>query len=141
MPELTVTMVPARRASRCGVKASMTRMVPSRFVATVVSAAAACAGSRRSSVSSTPDIVTTTSRSGCARRTSSRARRMESGSVTSMRTVSMPSWGWGLRPPAMTVLPASANRCASPRPMPEVPPAMKTVRLVISTLTSLWLWC
>lgn len=27
------------------------------------------------------------------------------------------------------------------RAMPEVPPAMKTVRLVISTMTSLWLWC
>ena len=44
MPELTVMMVAAPRVSRCGVKASMTRMVPSRLVTTVVSATVACAG-------------------------------------------------------------------------------------------------
>src|ERR1700757_64630 len=38
----------------------------------------------------------------------------------------------------MAVPPASPNRCASPRPIPEVPSAMRTVRLVIATMAS-WL--
>ena len=55
MPELTVMMVPAPRPIRCGVNASMTRMVPRRLVSIVSCAALKCAGSRRSSGIPTPE--------------------------------------------------------------------------------------
>src|SRR5689334_660280 len=142
MPEVTVMKVPVPRRTRCGVKASMTRMVPSRLVSIVVAAASKCAGSRRSSRSMTPDIVTTVSSSGYRASAASRADATEVLSVTSMLIVPKPSSASsesasGLRPPTATVLPAAANRRASSRPIPEVPPTMRTVRLERSTRSSL----
>jgi len=137
MPELTVMMVPAPRPIRWGVNASMTRMVPSRLVPIVCSAALKCAGSRRSSGSPIPDIVMIVSRAGWLARIVSRARSMLAWSVTSITAVASPSSAIlpsrsVRRPPAMTVLPAAAKRRASSRPIPEVAPAMKMVRLVMS---------
>ena len=141
MPELTVMMVPAPRPIRCGVNASMTRMVPRRLVSIVSCAALKCAGSRRSSGIPTPDIVTIVSRPGWLRRIVSRARPVLAASVTSMGTVANPSAASlssrsARRPPTMTSLPAAAKRRASSRPIPEVAPAMKTVRLVMSIACS-----
>ena len=79
MPELTVMMAPSPRAIRCGMNASMTRMVPRRLVSIVSCAALKCAGSRRSSGIPTPDIVTIVSRPGWLRRIVSRARSMLPG--------------------------------------------------------------
>jgi hypothetical protein len=96
----------------------------------------------RSSRSMTPDIVTTVSSSGYRASTASRADATEALSVTSIPNVPKPSpasseSASGLRPPTATVLPAAANRRASSRPMPEVPPTMRTVRLERSTRSSL----
>lgn len=127
MPELTVMMVPAPRAIRCGVNASMTRMVPRRLVSIVFSAVLKCAGSRRSSGIMTPDMVTTVSRPGvpaisgrgpdrCCRRRSRRWKRRVNPLAASSLSRSV------RRLATMTVLPAAAKRRASSRPIPEVAP-------------------
>src|ERR1700683_1060477 len=120
MPELTVMMVPAPRPIRCGVKASMTRMVPRRLVSIVFCAALKCAGSRRSSGIPIPDVVTIVSRPGGLRRIVSRARSMLAASVTSMGTVANPSAASlpsrsARRPPTMTSLPGGWQEWAGPR--------------------------
>ena len=87
MPEVTVMKVPAPRWIRCGVKASMTRMVPSRLVSIVVSRRLEVRGVAQVLQQHDPGMVTTVSSSGYRARTASRAR-CDGGTVGDVDTES-----------------------------------------------------
>ncbi len=102
------------RVARASVNAASSRIGPSRLVVTVRSATDRKSAVWTSSGSMIPAMVTSTFSSGNRVRTSVAAVVIESGSVVSMTTVSIPGWSAAIcssssvrRPPTITWLPAA----------------------------------
>ncbi|MNN57508.1 hypothetical protein D3C81_1725000 [compost metagenome] len=138
-PEVTVMTVEAGRARRCGNRAMVSRIGPSRLVAMVVSAVSSEKGSAvRSSGFMTPALLTMTLRSGCSCTARSANVRMAAASSMSSVAQAMPGLasetafsGASRRPVMMTRLPRACRLSARARPMPLPPPVIRMVLPVI----------